>query len=282
MKYKIVADSSANLTELEGADFASVPLKITTKEKEYVDDPALDVEQMVRELRAYKGPSGTACPSVGDWLEAFGDADIVVGASITGQLSGTWNSAQLAKQEYEAMYPERKVFILDSLSAGTEIQLILEEMVRLVGQEKSYEELERAITEYWKHTHLLFSLESLNNLARNGRINQVVAAAAGLLGIRVVGKASDKGELEPMDKCRGEKKALDTLWKHMQEMGYAGGRVRIGHCENPGAAAELTDKIRTVYPTADVQTVVCRGLCSFYAEQGGLMIGFEDRDVPVT
>lgn len=143
MKYKIVADSSANLTELEGADFASVPLKITTKEKEYVDDPALDVEQMVRELRAYKGSSGTACPSVGDWLEAFGDADIVVGASITGQLSGTWNSAQLAKQEYEAMYPGRKVFILDSLSAGTEIQLILEEMVRLVGQEKSYEELER-------------------------------------------------------------------------------------------------------------------------------------------
>ena len=61
MTYKIVADSSANVLELPGADFTSVPLKIVTKDKEYVDDAGLDVEAMVAEIRDTRGRSSTAC-----------------------------------------------------------------------------------------------------------------------------------------------------------------------------------------------------------------------------
>lgn len=78
MSYKIVADSSANLPGLEGVAYASVPLKIVTAEKEYVDDAGLDTVRMLKELAAYKGRSGTACPSVGEWLGAFGRAEISI------------------------------------------------------------------------------------------------------------------------------------------------------------------------------------------------------------
>ena len=75
MKIKIVADSSSDLYEFEGIDYESVPLKIVTDNKEYVDDKSLDIPEMIKELKAYKGKSGTACPGQGEWLKAFGDAD---------------------------------------------------------------------------------------------------------------------------------------------------------------------------------------------------------------
>ena len=101
MSYKIVADSSANLQGLEGVAYASVPLKIVTAEKEYVDDAGLDTVRMLKELAAYKGRSGTACPSVGEWLEAFGQAENVFAVTITSSLSGGYNSCVQAKAEYE-------------------------------------------------------------------------------------------------------------------------------------------------------------------------------------
>ena len=275
MTYKIVADSSANVLELPGADFTSVPLKIVTKDKEYVDDAGLDVEAMVAEIRDTKGRSSTACPSVGEWLESFGDADTVVGVSITGTLSGSYSAAMMAKEEYESAHPDRKVFILDSLSAGPEIQLILERMRDMTRAGMSIEEIQTRTNVYWRHTHLLFSLESLTNLANNGRISPAVAKIASVLGIWVVGRASAEGTLEPMHKCRGEKNALRTLFSDMKAMGYAGGRVRIAHCMNEAGAQQLAALIREAHPQADVRVDVCRGLCSYYAEKGGLMVGFD-------
>ena len=118
-------------------------------------------------------------------------------------------------------------------------------------------------------------LESMRNLANNGRVNPLIAKAAGLLGIRVVGKASDKGDLEPLDKCRGEGNALTAIVSRMIELGYAGGRIRIAHCLNPQAAGKLQNLIKTKFPDADIEIYPTGGLCSFYAEKGGLLVGFE-------
>ena len=106
MKYKIVTDSSANMDNLDGIDFASVPLTIQIGNDAFVDNEDLDVPDMMQKLKEYKGKSGTACPSVGDWYSAFGDADIVVGTSITSGLSGCFNSARLAAREYVRDHPE--------------------------------------------------------------------------------------------------------------------------------------------------------------------------------
>lgn len=272
---KIVADSSANLLGTDGADFASVPLRILAGDMEYVDDAELDVSGMQEDLRKYKGRSGTACPGAGDWLAAFGEAEEVFGVSITSHLSGCYNSARIAAEEYTAKHPDRKVFVLDSLSTGPEMQLIVEEYARLIGAGHSFEQICEEIVAYTGRTHLLFSLESLMNFAKNGRISQALAAVAGLLGIRMVGRASTEGELELLHKCRGEKKAIQQLWKCMRDAGYAGGRVRIHHSGNPEGAESLAAEIRAGYPDCDIRTRENRGLCSYYAEKGGILVGFE-------
>lgn len=274
-KIKIIADSSADLRTLDGVDFAAAPLKIITAEKEYVDDTSLDAEQMATELHSYKGKSSTSCPNSADWLEAFGDAELIFCVTITATLSGSYNSAMLAKREYEEAHPDRRVFVLNSLTAGPEIALIIEEVRRLVLEEKEFDEICAAAEKYTESTGLLFVLESLKNLANNGRVSPIVAKMAGILGIRLVGKASDRGDLEPLGKCRGERKALDCVMSKLQELGYAGGKVRIAHCLGEGIATELANRIREKFPAADLLLYKCGGLCSFYAEKGGFLIGFE-------
>ncbi len=274
---KIVADSSADVLEFEDADFLSVPMKIQSDEKEFVDDAAMDVEAMTAYFDTYKGKSRTSCPNVSDWLEAFGDADEVFCITITSQLSGSYNAACIAKQMYEAEHPQRKVFVLDTRSAGPEMKLIIEQLGAWIQEGKAYEQLCTSLTDMVKNTGLLFMLKSMNNLANNGRVSPVVAKLAGLMGIHLVGRASAQGELEPLAKCRGEKRALEELLKQLGDAGLHTGRVRIAHCDNIAAAECLKAKIQTAFSQTDVQIYRCRGLCSFYAERGGLLVGFEKR-----
>lgn len=276
MKIKIVTDSAANMYSMEGVDFESVPLKIVTDEKEYVDDAALDVSVMVDELSTYKGRSGTACPGVGDWLDAFEGYDVIYCVTIISTLSGSYNAAMTAKQQYEEENPGKKVFVLDSYSAGPEMRLHVEKLKELVLAGKDYETICKEIQEYKDaHTSLVFCLESLHNLANNGRVNPAVAKIAGLIGIRMVGDVSEEGQLHPTDKCRGEKKAIAEIFRNMKRLGYKGAKVIVDHCYNENAANALKETIRSEYASAKVIIAKTGALCSFYAEKGGLMIGFE-------
>ena len=277
MKFKIVSDSSSNIFAFPGVSFASVALKINTANAEYVDDENLDVAMMVRQLQENKGKSGTSCPNVHDWLQAFDGADRVFAITITSNLSGSYASARQAKAIYEENNPGAKVYVVDSLSTGPEMRLIMERIREWIDEKLSFEQIKEKIQEYQKRTHLLFSLESLTNLARNGRVNPAVAKIAGVLGIRMVGCASEVGTLQLLHKCRGEKKALETMFKEMVTRGFEGGRARIAHCFNPEAAASLKETILAAFPKCDIFIEPATALCSFYAEQGGLLVGFESK-----
>lgn len=278
MKTKIVVDSAASLYALEGVDFACVPLKIITDHEEYRDDGTLDAVGMATTLRTYKGKSSTSCPNVSDWLEAFEGADEVYAITITGTLSGSYNAAQLAAEEYRQEHPGKQVFVLDSLSTGPEQQLLAEHLRDELAAGKDFDTVCAEMVRYHEHTHLLFSLESLANLARNGRVKPAVAAVARMLGIRVIGQASAAGELDVICKTRGEHGALERIVLELKEHGYAGGRVILSHCGNPAAAERLKHMIEAVFEGAQVVVNPCGGLCSYYAELGGLLVGYEDAE----
>lgn len=273
--YKIVADSSADMFTLDDIPFGVAPLKIITDQKEFTDTQHLNLKEMVDFLANYKGKSSSSCPNPEDWLETFGDSENIFCVAITGTLSGSYNSANIAKEIYEAEHPERKVFVINSLSAGTELRLIIEKLKELILSENSFDEICEKITEYMNQTGLLFMLESMKNLANNGRVSPLVAKAAGLLDIRVVGKASDKGDLQPLNKCKGQEKALSCIVDKIKESGCRKGKIYIAHCFNPTAAQKLEKKFYIELPHAKVEIYNCAGLCSFYAEKGGLLIGYE-------
>lgn len=272
---KIITDSSSDLYTLEDVNYETAPLKIITDSREFTDDKNLDVAEMVEFLGNYKGKSSSSCPNPEDWLNAFGNAEEIFCITITATLSGSYNAACSAKEIYEEQYPDRKVYVINSLSTGPEMGLIAEKIKTLIEEDKSFEEICDYIDEYSHKTALLFMLESMHNLANNGRVSHITAKAAGILGIRVVGKASDKGDLEPLNKCRGEKKAVETVYAQMKNLGYKGGKVKISHCFNEENGLKLKEMIENEFENSSVTLNLCGGLCSYYAEKGGLLVGFE-------
>lgn len=278
MNTKIVVDSSASLYTLQGVDFECVPLKIITDDAEYLDNGTMDALGMAQTLRTYKGKTSTSCPNVSDWLAAYEGVDEVYAITITGTLSGSYNAAQLAAEEYQQENPGKRVFVLDSLSTGPEQRLLAEHLRDLLAEGKEFDEICEEMLRYHKHTHLLFSLESLANLARNGRVKPAVAAVARMLGIRVIGQASEAGELDVLCKTRGEHGALERIVLELKEHGYTNGRLHISHCGNPAAAERLKHMVKAVFDGAKVDISECGGLCSYYAELGGLLVGYEDAE----
>lgn len=276
MKYKIVADSSSNVYNLPNVAYTSVPLKILSSQDEYVDNAHLDVGNMVAHLKAEKTAASTSCPNMFDWSEAFEDAENIFVLTLTSQLSGSYNAALQAAGDFKRTHPERRIWVFDTLSTGPEMQLLIEKLQEQIQAEKTFEEIRTAVREYSKHTHLLFNLQSMDNLAKNGRCSMALAKVAGVLGIRVVGRASDHGTLEPLAKPRGEQKSLDVMLSEIAKGGFKGGKVRIAHCFNLKAAEQLQQMILDCFPGSDIQILSCGGLCSYYADLGGLLVGYED------
>lgn len=274
-KIRIVADSSCDLFELRKTEFAVAPMKIITAEREFVDDEKLDVNGMADYLYQYKGKSKSSCPNTSDWLDAFGDADEIFCVTITSGLSGSYNSACAAKQIYESENDGKRVHVFDTLSAGPEITLIIEKIEECIESGMSFDDIRECVTAYMKKTGLIFMLKSVKNFANNGRISPVVAKVVGLVGICIIGKASDEGTLEPMHKPRGERRGLETLVNCLETEGFKSGKISIGHCQNESAAKQLKEMILEKFKNVQIEIHKFRGLCGFYAEKGGVLVGFE-------
>lgn len=275
MTIKIVADSACDMRSSGTAEFISVPLVVHTDDKQYVDDANLDIAAMTTELREHKGRSYSSCPSPAAWETAFSGNDDVIAFTITSGLSGSYNSAITAKNACDEAGSGRNIHIFDTLSAGPGIAILIDKARELIADGLDFDAVCEQIKDYMAHTKLLFALESLHNLAENGRVSHIVSLACGILGIRLIGKASDDGLLESLDKCRGAKNTVRGLLENMEKIGYHGGRVSIGHCLNESAAANVKEAIKHKFAQAEIKIYALGGLCSYYAENGGIMMGFE-------
>ena len=275
MSIKIVSDSSSNVFHLEGVNYTTVPMKVIAGEREFVDTPELDLQDMVDTLKNHKGKSGSSCPNVQEWLDAYeGEVDIF-GLTISKALSGSYNSAVQAAEEFMETHPGRKAYIFNTLTAGPQQIMIAEKLKELIAAGYDFETVKEKALDYHNHTHILFCLESLTNLARNGRVNPAVAKIAGVLGMRVVGDVKG-GQITPVYKPRGHKKAVQTLVEMIVERGLEDGKlVRVAHCFGLQQAEDLKAATLAKFPNCRFIIEPTTALCSFYAEAGGLMIGFE-------
>ena len=279
MTWKIVADSGCDYRQLANPafdiEFVSVPLTIQVADQIFVDDANLDIDQMMKTMYATSEASKSACPSPDDYLRAFEGAKHIFVVTITGTLSGSQNSAQLAKNIYLEDHPDTKIHVIDSLSAGGEVDLLVEKLNDLIEQGLSFEEVVQAITAYQEKTKLLFVLAKVDNLVKNGRLSKLIGAVVGLLNIRMVGEASETGTLELLQKARGAKKSLQAAYEEIIKAGYAGGRIVMAHRSNEKFCQQLSELLREKYPQAEIKILPTSGLCSFYAEDGGLLMGYE-------
>ncbi|WP_155997365.1 DegV family protein [Streptococcus ruminantium] len=278
-KWKIVVDSGCDYRQLNhlapDTEFISVPLTIQIGEQAFVDDANLDIDRMMEVMESSSSAAGSACPSPQAYQAAFEGAENIIVVTITGGLSGSFNAARVARDMYVEEHPEANIHLIDSLSAGGEMDLLVDEINRLIGTGMDFYQVVEAITHYRERSKLLFVLAKVDNLVKNGRLSKIVGAVVGLLNIRMVGEASREGTLELLQKARGHKKSVIAAFEEMKKAGYRGGRIVMAHRNNAKFFQQFSELVKATFPTAIIDEVATSGLCSFYAEDGGLLMGYE-------
>ncbi|HEL9598198.1 TPA: DegV family protein [Streptococcus suis] len=278
-KWKIVADSGCDYRQLNNlapdTEFVSVPLTIQIGADTFVDQADLDIDKMMEVMYASSEAASSACPSPQAYQTAFEGAENVVVITLTGGLSGSFNAARVARDMFVEEHPEVNIHLIDSLSAGGEMDLIVDEINRLISTGLEFDELVQAITAYQENSKLLFVLAKVDNLVKNGRLSKLLGTVVGLLNIRMVGEASSEGKLELLQKARGHKKSVITAFEEMKKAGYNGGRIVMAHRNNAKFFQQFSELVKASFPNAVIEEVPTSGLCSFYAEEGGLLMGYE-------
>ena len=277
MSFRIIADSSCDIFELErkidNLYFNTVPFVITVDGKDFVDDEKLDVNELV-EAMASSSKSHTSCPSPADWIREFGAEGEVFALTISSNLSGSYNSACTAREMVLEKDPGRNIEILDSRGTGPSLSMTIDRLCELIGRGLSFNEVKAEIHNFMEDHKLIFALSSYHNLVNNGRMPRIAGVVLGHLGLWGVGIASEEGTIKMKKIAKGGKKTLQVILNDFRERTADKDSIVISHCQNESLALSLKKAIDTEYPGKIVKIIPTRGLCSYYAERGGIIVGF--------
>ena len=279
MEWKIVVDTACDFREIpnkaENVIYERVPFSLQIEDKVFVDTLDLDIDKMMEEMYASSEAARSACPSPEAYLAAYRGTKNVIVLTLTGAMSGSYNSAVIGEKMLKEENKDVNIHIIDTLSAGGENDLYLLKINELIKEELSFDEVVSEMKKYQENSKLIFVLEKVDNLVKNGRLNKLTAAVVGLLNMRMVGEASDEGTLHLLHKVRGEKKAVSTVVDEMIKAGYKGGRAVITHRNNESICKKIEDKLKEKFSNVEFIVVPTSGICSFYGEEGGMLLGYE-------
>ena len=277
MKWRIIADSSCDIFDLdhrpEDLYFATVPFVITVADRDFVDTADLDVHELVSAM-ASSSKSYTSCPSPAEWVREFGEEGNVFAITISANLSGSYNSAYTAREMVLEEQPDRKIEILNSRGTGPSLNMIIYKLRDLISQQLSFEEVSQEIHKFMDDHKLIFALSSYHNLVNNGRMPKIAGIVLGHLGLWGVGIASEEGTIKMKKIAKGGKRTLQVIMNDFKERVADKGCVVISHCENEEFASNLKKAVESAYADMEVRIMRTRGLCSYYAERGGIIVGF--------
>jgi len=278
--FKVIADSSNEVNEayLEKYPVDIVPFKLYIDGKEYIDDASLDVDGFVEDMVHSKETPKTACPSPNDFLKQFeGDEKEIYVVTISSKLSGTHNSAELAKKLYEGEHPSEKfIHIFDSKGAAATETLITKKIYELKKQQLVPEVLVEKVEQYIKETQVYFISESLENLIKNGRISKWKGLIASTLKIVPIMGANEDGEIVLYQKVRNRNKAYARLIEMIQSEIVKNGKkiVAITHVGNLERANQIKEELSKLKEVEEILNLKCAGLSSLYADKKGIIVAF--------
>lgn len=276
-KWKIIADSGCDIRHLEARQdqvaYAYIPLMLNIDHQVFIDDENLSLDLVQDKLSQSTRANSSACPPPDHYAKEFQGAENIICFTLSSNVSGSFNSANLAKQMLAESHPDINIHIVDTKSAGSEMNVQVRHAFDLAQKGLSFQEMVDQVDSYKTNTNYI--LKNVDNLVKNGRVNKILGQMIGLLNIHLVGKRSDDGHLELADKARGSKRAIRVLFKEIEKNGYQGGPVEISHALNPKLAEEIKSQFQSKYQPESIQVVEMSGLCSFYAEKDGIIVGYQ-------
>lgn len=277
MKYKIVADSSCDLNpELERVmDVDLVPFKIDVEDQSFIDDKNIDVNVLIKAMHDSPNPIKTSCPSPGDFVDRYKDGDNIFVVTISEQLSGTFNSALLAKKMILEDFPNKFVHVFNSRSASVGETLVTMKIQEFIEEKLSNSQIVEKVENFIDDMKTYFISEDLSNLIKNGRISKAQGLIANVLNIKPIMKATDDGNIEAVERVRGSKRAFKRLAEIIGETGvkFEERILAISHANALQKALDLKEDLKK-YNFKDIIIVETKGLSTAYVNDGGVILAF--------
>lgn len=277
MSYQIIGDSCTDLTKEQRAtgEYKLVPLTLEVGEDTFIDDESFEQSLFIEKMKAYPEAPKSACPTPEAYLELFEEADDSYVVTLSAQLSGSYNSAEVARQMYLEQ-EQKNIAIIDSRSASVGQALIAMKVKELAGAGLPFAQVIEEVFRFRDEMSTLFVLESLENLRKNGRLSNIKALVANVLNIKPVMGATDEGTIIQLDQARGMKKALARLAELAEEKAIRPAEKILGvaHCNNYQRAVFMRDEILKRVPFKDSIIVDTAGVSTLYANDGGIIVCF--------
>lgn len=273
----IIADSSLDINDsLKSLGVKFVPFKLSLGDKEYVDDNELNVIDFINEMVNYSGIAKSACPSPNDFLEKFEEKKDNFVVTISEKLSGTYNSAILAKNLFEENHEEGFIHVFNSKSASIGETLTAMKVKELVDKEIDRDTVVKNVEEYIENMRTFFISENLDNLIKNGRISKMKGTLASILNIKPIMGTNRVGEIILYDKQRGIKKAYNSLKDLvLKTSGDCSTKtLAISHVNNLERANFIKALIEEECNFKDIVIVQTGGLSSLYCDNKGVILAF--------
>lgn len=277
MSYKIIVDSCGELPERckEDPHFESVPLVLDIDGYSIVDDETFDQADFLRRVAASPKCPRSSCPSPERYMKAYTcEAENVYAVTLSAELSGSYNSAELGKKLYEEEKGKKNIYVFNSRSASIGETLIALKIEECEKQGLSFQEVIRTVEAYIEAQHTYFVLESLEALRKNGRLSNLKAFVANALNIKPVMGSTPQGTICQLDQARGINRALKKMVDYVTEglKNPAEKILAISHCNCPERAQMVKEEILKKVKVKDVLVLDTAGVSSLYASDGGVII----------
>jgi DegV family protein with EDD domain len=257
----IVLDSTADLPDAADRfpNWRVVPLSVRFGDESLRDGVDIDAAEFYARLREESTFPTTSQPTPGDFLEcygALGGYERILSLNVSARVSGTFASAEAAAAELGG----GKVRAVDTETASASIGMLALAIQRRLERGTSDEEVDALVGRYKRERGLLFTVDTLEFLARGGRIGKAAAFAGTLLHVKPILSIRD-GEVEPIKRVRGERKAFAELAAALETETQDEPEWRLGvaHAAAPERAAELEALVRERRPRAELELVVTLG-----------------------
>ena len=278
MGYKILVDSCTDLpTQLkEDPSFKVIPLSLMVDDKIFVDNDDFNQKEFLRTMKESPNSPKSACPSPEDYMKEFDkDGDTFV-VTLSSQLSGSYNSAELAKRLYLEDNPHKNIEVIDSHSAFVGQTLISMKIKELISEGRMFDDIVQAIKTFRSDMKTKFVLESLDNLRKNGRLSHLKALVASVLNIKPIMAGTAEGTITKLEQARGISKALISMAKIIEEDAIKPKDriLGIAHCNCLERAYFVRDEILKRVPFKDSFIVDTAGVSTMYANEGGIIVAY--------
>lgn len=281
MKPRIISDSSCDLPkdflEKDGIDFSLVPLKIIVGDHEFIDDETLNTKELIAAMKAEKTATSSSCPSPEDFAAELRKNKESYVITMTSGLSGTYNSARVARNMVLEEDDSLKISLFDTHATSPVMILMVMKLRDLIKTgEMDFDTISEKLALYLETLNLRFLLQDLSNLVKSGRMNRVAGAVASVLSIMPIFRSDDKGEIQLVTKARGIKKALSSLANMVEEKVQTQSQfpVVINHCNNLSQAEILKDLLENRFDLKEIYIFPMHGLTTYYSNDKGLLMAF--------